>query len=226
VTDPSPPATNPLEAYFLANEGRLIHKWMHYFEIYHRHLERLRDRPLTVVEFGVFHGGSLQMWKDYFGPKARIVGVDLNPVCKDLAEDRIEIVIGDQADREFLRQLRQQLGPVEVVIDDGGHRMEEQVATFEEMFPAVVDGGLYLIEDLHTSYWEEYGGGYRAPGSFIEYAKGLVDQLHAWHSRDERLPVTGHTRQIRGMHFYDSVLVLDKGTVTAPEVRKTGTASF
>jgi hypothetical protein len=211
---------NPLEEYFEANEGRLIHKWMHYFEIYHRHFERFRHRAVTVLEFGVYHGGSLQMWKHYFGPEARIVGVDINPACKELEEDQIEV------DRDFLAALRERLGPVEIVIDDGGHTMAQQIATFESLFPAVRNGGVYLVEDLHTSYWEEYGGGYRAPGTFIEYAKDLVDQMHGWHRREEPRPVTDYTRQIRGMHVYDSVIVLDKADVPDPDVRKTGHESF
>ncbi len=218
--------SNPLREYFLANEGRLIHKWMHYFDVYHRHFQQFRGRPVTVLEFGVFHGGSLQMWKHYFGPDARIVGVDINPACKALEEDQIEVVIGDQEDRTFLAGLRDSLGTIDIVIDDGGHTMSQQIATFEELFPAVPFGGVYLIEDLHTSYWEEYGGGYRSPESFVEFAKGLVDQLHGWHSRDERLAVTEYTRQITGMHFYDSVLVLDKGVVDRPEMRMTGNPSF
>ncbi|MDQ6725223.1 MAG: class I SAM-dependent methyltransferase [Actinomycetota bacterium] len=219
-------AANPLRDYFVANEGRLIHKWMHYFDIYDTHLRAFRGRPVTLVEFGVFHGGSLQMWKHYLGPDARIVGVDINPTCTTLAEPQIEIVIGDQDDRAFLAGLRDRLGPVEVVIDDGGHRMSQQIATFEELFPAVVAGGVYLVEDLHTSYWEDYGGGYRLPGTFIEYAKDLIDQLHAWHSRDDRLTVDDHTTRIRAIHAYDSIIVFDKGVVPPPEVRMTGTPSF
>lgn len=217
---------NPLEEYFEANEGQLIHKWMHYFEIYHRHFERFRGGPVTVLEFGVYHGGSLQMWKHYFGPDARIVGVDINPACKELVDDQIEIVIGDQEDRVFLAALRERLGPVDIVIDDGGHTMAQQIATFEEMFQAVRNGGVYLVEDLHTSYWEEYGGGFRVAGSFVEYAKDLVDQLHGWHIRDDPPPVTDYTRQIRGMHVYDSVIVFDKDDVPPPDVRKTGKESF
>lgn len=226
LTAQEPGGSNPLTQYFLANEGRLIHKWMHYFDIYHRHFERFRERPVTVVEFGVYHGGSLQMWKHYFGAGARIVGVDINPACKALEEEQIEIVIGDQEDRAFLAGLRERIGPADIVIDDGGHTMAQQIATFEEMFPAVRNGGVYLVEDLHTSYWEEYGGGYRAEGTFIEYAKDLVDQLHAWHRREEPAPVTAYTRQIRGMHFYDSVVVLDKDVVGPPDVQKTGKESF
>lgn len=226
MSDARGSGANHLESYFLSNTGRLIHKWMHYFDIYDRHLRQFRGHPVTLIEFGVFHGGSLQMWKDYFGPEARIVGVDVNPACKGLEEDQIEVVIGDQDDREFLKALRDRIGPAQIVIDDGGHRMSQQVATFEEMFQTLGPGGVYLVEDMHTSYWEEYGGGYAAPETFIEYAKHLIDQLHGWHSRDERLVVTDYTRQIRGMHFYDSVLVLDKGVVEEPAVRMTGNPSF
>lgn len=221
-----PRTRNPLEAHFRTNRGRLIHKWVHYFEIYDRHFAPYRGKPVTIVEFGVYHGGSLQMWKKYFGRRARIFGVDIDPRCAELAEDRIEIVIGDQEDREVLRALRERTGPIDVVIEDGGHTMGQQIATFEEMWPAIRDGGVYLVEDLHTSYWEEYGGGYKAEGTFISYAKDLVDQLHGWHRREEPAPITDYTRHIRGLHVYDSVIVLDKDVVGPPDVQKTGKESF
>jgi len=217
---------NPLEDYFRQNQGRLIHKWMHYFEIYDRHFTAYRGKPVTVVEFGVFHGGSLQMWKDYFGPQARIIGVDIDPRCKEVAEDRVEVVIGDQEDREFLRGLADEIGGIDVVIEDGGHMMGQQIATFEEMWPAVRPGGVYLVEDLHTSYWPDYGGGHRREGTFIEYAKKLIDQQNAWHSREELFAPDAFTRTIKGMHVYDSVIALDKGDVPEPHHEMTGTPSF
>ena len=227
---------NPLREYFENNSGRLIHKWVHYFDIYHRHFARFRQRPVTVVEFGVFHGGSLQMWKEYFGPEARIVGVDIDPACKSLEEEGIDVRIGDQEDAAFLRSLSAEVGDIHVLIDDGGHMMGQQITTFEEMFPALTSDGVYLVEDLHTSYWPEYGGGYRRPGapfwtpkplSFIEHSKKLIDQLNAWHARDaDQLPVTDFTRSAASMHFYDSVLVIEKGVVERPHDRKTGTPSF
>ena len=227
---------NPLREYFETNPGRLIDKWVHYFDVYHRHFEHLRHRELTLVEFGVFHGGSLQMWKHYFGPRARIVGVDIDPRCASLGEEQIEIRIGDQADRGFLRSLREELGPIDIVIDDGAHMLRHQLATFEEIFPAVHAEGIYLVEDLHTGYWPEYGGGVarrtllgnrRPPRSFIEFSKGLIDRLNAWHSRHpRRLPVTDFTKTVRSVHYYDSVLVIEKGPVRPPESRKTGVPSF
>lgn len=134
---------NPLSEYFLANPGRLIHKWRHYFDPYHRHLARFRGASVTLLEFGVFHGGSLQMWKHYLGDRARIVGVDIRPQCKAFEEDRVTVRIGDQADRAFLRQLAEEFAPIDIAIDDGGHRMGQQIATFEEIFPRMSDEGCF-----------------------------------------------------------------------------------
>jgi hypothetical protein len=216
--------SNPLADYFHANQdGRLIHKWLHYFDIYDRHFSSYRGLDITVVEFGEFQGGSLQMWRSYFGSNARIIGVDIDERCAALAEPGVEIIIGDQADPDFLRTLIETTGPIDVLIEDGGHQMNQQLMTFREMWPAIRDGGLYLVEDLHTSYWNEFGGGYRKPGTFIEHAKTLIDSLNAWHSRDEHsFQVDEHTRTVRGMHVYDSVIVFDKGPVHKPDHRQVG----
>lgn len=82
---------NDLERYFRDNTGRQIHKWHHYFEIYDRHLARFRGTDVHVLEFGVAQGGSMQMWKAYFGPRCRIYGVDKNPACKAVEEERVEV---------------------------------------------------------------------------------------------------------------------------------------
>lgn len=224
----SVPNDNPLLDYFQSNPGRLINKWLHYFDVYHRHLSRFRDAPVTMVEIGVYHGGSLQMWKHYFGPQARIVGVDVAPKCKALEEERISIRIGDQQDRAFLRGLADEFAPFDVIVDDGGHRMGQQIAAFEELFPRMSDDGVYIAEDLHTSYWAEYDGGYRRPGTFMEHAKALVDQLSAWHTcTPETFSVDDFTLQAGSMHFYDSMLVIErKPSAQPPRERATGTPSF
>lgn len=223
----TPLETNPLREYFERNPGRLINKWMHYFDVYHRHFQRFRGRPCTIVEFGVFHGGSLQMWKDYFGPQARIVGVDINPRLKDLGEPGVEIHIGDQGDRGFLRQLAKQVGPIDLLLDDGSHLVHHQIAVVEELYTAVKSDGLILVEDTHTSYWRSHGGGLRAPNSFMEFAKRLVDELNAWHSQDPHSFSPGlFTRNTTSMHFYDSMVVIEKGAHPKPEERMSGTPSF
>ena len=217
---------NPLETYFRENQERLIHKWVHYFEIYHRHFERFRGKKVVVVEFGVSQGGSLQMWRNYFGKKALIYGVDINPRCKQFEDSKTKIFIGDQEDREFLRMIADEVGPIDILIEDGGHTMGQQIATFEELYPVVKADGVLLIEDLHTSYWANYGGGFRKPGTFIEYAKNLADQLNAWHSKEPGLSVDRFTQTTKSMHFYDSIIVFEKGQVERPHAEKTGQRTF
>lgn len=214
---------NDLEKYFQANTRGKIRKWQHYFEVYDRHFSRFRGTDVHVLEIGVADGGSLQMWKEYFGPSARIFGVDINPHCKQLEEERIEIFIGDQADRRFLESVASAIPRIDILIDDGGHTMKQQIHTFEVLFPRIRERGVYLCEDLHTSYWREYGGGLRRRGTFIEYSKSFIDALHAWHSREpHELAVSDFTRSTHSLHYYDSILVVEKRPMEEPQVLKTG----
>ncbi len=217
---------NDLEIYFEENTGRLIHKWKHYFEIYDRHFSRFRNTDVHIVEFGVSQCGSLQMWKEYFGPDCQIYGIDINTHCKMLEEDQIKIFIGDQADRKFLKSLSAQIPRIDILIDDGGHTMRQQKRTFEELFHFIDKNGVYLCEDLHTSYWPKWGGGYKKSGSFIEYSKQFIDNLNAWHSKTKRLKVTEFTRTVHSLHFYDSILVIEKRPIERPTHSKTGTPSI
>jgi hypothetical protein len=214
---------NELRTYFEANPGRMIHKWAHYFEIYERHLARYRGSDVVLVEIGVYQGGSLQMWKQYFGERAQIWGVDVNPLCAQFAEERVQIRIGNQADTSFLESLAAELPRIDVLIDDGGHTMRQQRTTFEALFPRIADDGVYICEDLHTSYWPEYGGGHLDPGSFIEFSKNLIDRLHAWHSKaPESLAVSDFTRSAYALHYYDSMLVIEKRRREQPVDQRTG----
>ena len=218
---------NDLEKYFTENKGRLINKWSHYFEIYDHHFSRFRGTDVHVVEFGVSQGGSLRMWKQYFGPNAKIYGIDINPHCKKLEEEQVEIVIGDQADRGFLKSVAARIPRIDVLIDDGGHTMEQQIHTFEELFPRIHENGVYLCEDMHTSYWPEWGGGVRRRGTFVEYSKNFIDYINAWHSKQtHRLAVTEFTHSVHSLHYYCSVLAIEKRPMGKPFFRKTGAATI
>ena len=215
---------NDLEKYFNENKGRRIHKWKHYFDIYDRHFSKFRNTDVHVVEFGVSDGGSLQMWKNYFGPKAKIYGIDINPHCKQLEEDQINIIIGDQEDRNFLKQLGKSIPKIDILIDDGGHSMKQQINTYEELFPLIDKNGIYLCEDIHTSYRKGAGGGYKRRGTFIEYSKNFIDFIHAWHSKQpRRLAVSDFTRSVYSLNYYDSILVIEKRPIEEPYSLVTGT---
>jgi len=213
---------NDLEKYFKQNNDRLIDKWVHYFDIYDRYFSKFRNKEIVVLEIGVFQGGSLQMWKNYFGDNAKIYGIDINPKCKLLEENNIEIIIGSQSDRKFLRNLRNVIPKIDVLIDDGGHTMKQQIVTFEELFCHVKDDGVYLCEDLHTSYFLEQGGGFKRRGTFIEYSKNFIDYLNAFHSEQKLLKVNNFTTSVNSIHYYDSILVIEKSKREKPVREITG----
>jgi SAM-dependent methyltransferase len=207
---------------FLTNDKRIIWKWKHYFPIYERHFKDFVYKPVTVVEIGCGLGGSLQMWKRYFGPHARIVGVDINPACKTFEEDQVEVRIGDQSDEKFLQSLIDEFGVPDIVLDDGSHMMSHVTSSFQFLYPRMTKSGVYLVEDLHTAYWDEFEGGLRKPSTFIESCKNLIDELNADYTRDA-LPPTEFTRSTSSIHFYDSVVVFERGIHTKKSWLKTGT---
>lgn len=217
---------NDLEKYFLNNTGRLIFKWHHYFEIYDKHFSRFRGKDCAILEIGVSQGGSLQMWKEYFGPKARIYGIDIDPRCKAFQEENVEIFVGSQSDRKFLRNITASIPRVDLLIDDGGHGMRQQIAAFEELFTHIKPDGVYFCEDCHTSYRWRYGGGYKRRNTFIEYSKNWIDKMNAFYSKTGRLKVDNFTLSVKSLHYYDSIVVIEKGRVEKPAEFKTGVPSF
>ncbi len=194
------------------NKKNYIAKYEQYLDVYDRHLSKYKNKPVTIIEFGVNQGGSLNMWHEYFGVGTKIYGVDINPHCQKLTSGNIEILIGDQEDKKFLKQVADKIGKVDIVIDDGGHSMAQQINTFEVIFPCLKNDGVYICEDLHTSYCKHHGGGFKKKNTFIEYSKNFIDMLNAWNAkRRSRLKVTEFTKTVDSIHYYDSVIVLEKG---------------
>ena len=219
-------AKSPLEKYFRADTGRLIHKWVHYFDIYHRHFQRFRGRPVVILEFGVSQGGSLQMWRDYFGPKAMIYGVDIDPRCARLAGLRMKVFIGDQEDREFLRTIAAEIGPIDILVEDGGHTMGQQIATFEELTLTSRPMGCLLSRMSTPATGSATVGATANQARSWSMQKGSLDQLNAWHSREKGFAVDEFTRTTRSMHFYDSIVVFERGVVVKPHAERMGKRSF
>jgi hypothetical protein len=215
---------NPLFAFFVGHRaGRALDKWIHYFAIYHRHLARYRGTSCRLLELGVSRGGSLDMWECYLGSSATLVGVDIDEASQLSNPDRT-ILLGDQADATFLTSLVENYGPFDVIIDDGGHTMNQQITSVQTLFPGLNDDGIYIVEDCHTSYWEEFDGGLGRPGTFIEWVKQRIDDLHGYHystTIDETW-----TNHVDGIHCYDSVVVLDKKRRFPPFCEQVGGADF
>lgn len=198
-----------LHKYFLNNNRKRLHKWVHYFDIYERHLERFRGKAPVMLEIGVCGGGSLQMWREYFGPGSKIIGLDIDPGCKSHEGSDIEVFIGSQDDPVLLASVLDRYPQIDIVLDDGSHMMHHMIASFEYLYPRISPTGLYMVEDTHTCYYPDYGGGVGRTGSFMEMVKGKLDEINALHTGGA-LPITDFTRSTDAICCYDSVVAFEK----------------
>jgi len=148
-----------------------------YLKKYQKYLPFDRKDSLRVLEIGVLEGASVKTWADWFY-NAEIIGLDRNPACKKTEQDRIKIEIGNQADKNFLNYLTNKYKQFNFIVDDGSHLPDDVIASFEHLFPNLVSGGIYCIEDTCTSYWTEYDGGLLQSHTHIEYFKRLIDEVN------------------------------------------------
>ena len=151
------------------------HKHTTYFDSYDHFFRPYKDKKITFIEIGVKDGGSLFMWRNYFGSKARIIGIDLNPKAKKWEKEGFEIFIGNQSDKDFWSSFFQEVSEIDIALDDGGHTYSQQIITTECILPHIKDEGLLVIEDTHTSYMDGFGD---KNFSFMEYVKEHIDKIN------------------------------------------------
>jgi hypothetical protein len=208
---------NPLRAFFESHkEGPGIWKWNHYFDIYDQHFSRFRNRNVRVLEIGIYSGGSLEMWRDYFGPQCQIYGIDIEPACRAYEGDSVRVFIGDQGDRNFWKEFKREVPTVDIVIDDGGHYTAQQITTFEELLPHLQPGGVYLCEDVHGIV-----------NPFASYICGFAMNLNACERKEDnvndndRRLVYGTTSlqsAVRSVHLYPYVTVVERTDAPVSEL--------
>jgi len=210
-----------LWSHFQQNSGKTIDKWHHYFPVYEKYFSAFRNKKVTFIEIGVWKGGSLPMFAEYLGPLATVIGIDIDENCKVHESDFTNVRIGDQGDSQFLESVLNEFGPPDLILDDGSHEMQHVRSTFDYLYPKLSKNGIYMVEDMHTAYWKEYGGGYLHPDSFIEYSKGLIDQLNFQHIRED-ISSPQWIRDTSSISFYDSMVIFEKGSITPKTKSKQG----
>jgi hypothetical protein len=201
VPNLEPPAEvpNPLEQYFDSiTEGPGVWKWRHYFPIYHRHLAKFIGHEVHVAEIGIYSGGSLPMWRGYFGHACRVYGIDIAPECKVHEQDGIEVFIGDQSDPAFWEDFRQRAPRLDVVIDDGGHEAHQQITTLRCLLPHMAMGGVYICEDVHHPFQQ-----------FHSFVDGISRTLSDVSGREAIPPLALH-QHVSSVHRYPLMTVIEK----------------
>lgn len=189
-------------------------KWQHYFDIYDRYLVPFIGLSPNVLEIGVDKGGSLELWHNFF-ENAKIYAIDINSDVRNIDFPfSVDIEIGDQTDKEFLQNYVYSKPDFDIIIDDGGHYMDQQLMSLIYLFPKLKHGGIYIIEDVHTSYSQGYNGGFRNPNSFLEHCKSLVELLNLEFITEVNPPddLAKLFFDLNSITFYNSVIVLEKKT--------------
>ncbi len=190
-----------------------------YIPHYITHLKKFRYKRINLLEIGVggyedpYSGGnSLRMWKKYF-PFGKIFGLDIYEKYS-LQEKRIKIFIGSQTDKDFLNNVCDKIGQIDIIIDDGSHINIHVIETFNILFPKLRDGGIYVIEDTQTSYWEDYGGDSKDlnnPNTMMNYFKSLTDSLNNQEFIIPNYKPNYFDKKIISIHFYHNLIFIYKG---------------
>ena len=174
-----------------------------YFNVYDNLFHKFKDKKIVFIEVGIFQGGSLFMWREYFGQQARIIGIDINPGAKKWEKYGFEIFIGSQSDTKFWKNFFKTVGKVDIMLDDGGHTFEQQIITAESVLDNIKDGGMLVVEDTHTSYMYDFGG--ISNTSFVSYAKNFIDGINYRyeHFKNNKR----HNSNVFSLQFFESFVV-------------------
>lgn len=181
-------------------------KYNTYFHVYEHIFQKYVGQQITFVEVGVLNGGSLFMWREFLGPQARIIGIDLNPAAQKWNDHGFEIFIGSQSDPQFWADFYSKVGPVDILLDDGGHTNRQQIVTVAESIAHINDGGVLVVEDVHSSYMATFGN--PSKYSFINFSKKIIDSINSrYHSLEKKLPL--YKDSVLSIEFFESFVIFN-----------------
>lgn len=194
-------------------DGPFLSKYRNYFDIYEQQMARFRHQEhVRMLELGVRSGGSLRMWKEYFGDALELHGIDTNPNSKIFEDtaNNVHVHTGSLADTQWLHSFAQTMAPFDIILDGASHRSSDKKLAFEVLYSIVQPFGVYIVEDRHASYWphDPFNVGVGVATTFVEHCKQLIDALKSfdWDSRR----ATDIARTTYSLTFYDSVIVINK----------------
>ena len=178
-----------------------------YFQVYEEIFKNYIEKKIIFVEVGVLGGGSLFMWKEYFGKDARIIGIDLNPEAKKWEKYGFEIFIGSQSDEKFWNYFYDKVGKIDILLDDGGHHNRQQMTSVYSAIPNIKDGGVIVVEDTHTSYMSPFGN--PSKHSFINFSKHMIDKINYRFPDISFKNKYKSEKKIFSISFYESIVVFN-----------------
>lgn len=214
-----------LRTFYSEHDGYVSDKWSLYLDVYNEIFDKYREEKISLLEIGVQNGGSLEIWAKFFQRYGKIIGCDINKKCKNIKykDKNLHIVIGDACAEETRNSILNIQPRFNIIIDDGSHTSSDIIKAFADYFPLLEDDGLYIVEDLHCSYWERYQGGLKNEKSSMNFFKLIADILNKEHWIEEKDIDSFLNRfydyfsidldlleQINYVQFFNSVCVIKK----------------
>lgn len=211
-----------LKELYEQHTGKISDKWASYLKVYEDALSSYAESAISLLEIGVQNGGSLEIWHKYFPNAQRLVGCDLNPKCGDLSYEQknISIIIGDAGTSEICKKITAISSQFDIIIDDGSHNSSDCIKNLRNYYKYVKPGGVYILEDLHCSYWADFEGGLFDSKSIINRLKEFVDypNYEFWgHVPDNLVEKerrvgreNSEYRDIESISFHNSIVVIKK----------------
>ena len=187
-----------------------------YIKIYERYFESLRDKQLKILEIGIADGKSLLMWSDYF-KNSTVVGIDIHEIDikeKNLDRSNIKIHQGSQSDDKFINTIIKEYETFDIIIDDGSHLKKDVIKSFHLLFSYLNNEGLYVVEDMQTSYNHFFGGNpfdLKYSNSHMNFFKHLTDRLNYQEIANPFYISNKYDAKITNVSFYHNLVFVKKG---------------
>jgi hypothetical protein len=195
----------------------------HYENHYETHLQPQRCTIHKILEIGVGGGDapnsggeSLWMWRDYF-PQAALYGLDIYDK-HHLDDEHIKTFVIDQSDKNALSEFARQHGPFDLIIDDGSHRGTDITAALHILYPYLNNDCYYVIEDIQTSYWGDFGGSsiaYGVPETATNLLKFFIDIIHSGEMTRDDTPAQQTGLAASELHVYHNIAFIKKSATPA-----------
>ena len=195
----------------ISNKYKSTKSRVKFFEIYHNYFNSLRDSNIKILEIGIDKGESLRIWREYFS-KAKICGIDINPI--DFKIDGVDIIKADQTNLEDLKRVCEKYKNFDIIIDDGGHHSHQIITSFNFLFDFLNNDGLYIVEDLQTSYFPRFGGSrfkLNRSKTSMNFIKSLTDSINYEQNDKPFFKNKKFDGLIKHVHFYQNIAVIKKG---------------
>ena len=182
-----------------------------FLEIYENYFKDYKDSEIKILEIGIDKGASLRLWREYFS-KATICGLDIEK--KNFVIEKVDIIVGDQSDKNVIQKIVSKYESFDIIIDDGSHKSKHIIKSFEYLFDHLNEDGLYVVEDLQTSYFPRYGGSrynLQKKTTSMNYLKSIADSINYEKNNKPFFKKKKYDGIVKYIHFYQNLAIIKKG---------------